>query len=54
MFCLPAGDYSTHSLQVLYAWDKQLSEPKYTTADYLYHIRPDLKFIIMLRNPIDR
>ena len=29
-------------------------EPKYTTADYIYHLNPQARFIMMIRNPIDR
>jgi len=42
-----------------YEWQKfpenaGQTEPKYVVADYIHHIIPDVKLILILRNPVDR
>ena len=34
--------------------NRGLDEPKYVTAHYVKHIVPDVKIIVILRNPTDR
>ena len=31
-----------------------LTEPLYTNPDYIHHLNPNTKFIVILRNPVDR
>ncbi|XP_060601280.1 carbohydrate sulfotransferase 15-like [Ruditapes philippinarum] len=33
---------------------RNLSEPLYTNADYIHHLNPNAKIIVMLRNPVER
>lgn len=34
--------------------NKAFTEPKYTSADYIRHVIPNVKVIICVRNPTDR
>ena len=53
------GDFTPSAFTFAPQWDKRpgnkdLSQPRFTTADYLRLFRPDAKFIIMLRDPVER
>ncbi|KAK2158408.1 hypothetical protein LSH36_171g07011 [Paralvinella palmiformis] len=48
------GDFSTHTFVQLVGWDKTLDSPRYISAHHIHQIAPQSKFIIMLRDPVER
>ena len=53
------GEASASTLWDMSYWaelpeNNGLNEPKYLTAQYIKRILPDIKIIVILRNPVDR
>lgn len=58
-FFLFAGEASASILWENDDWfhfkeNEAFTEPKYTSADYIRHVIPNVKVIICVRNPTDR
>jgi len=58
-FCPLTGDASPSYLWKLYTWrrlpyNKNLTRPRVQTFDLIKQVMPNVKFIIMLRDPVER
>lgn len=56
---IKTGDCSASTMWDNYYWTilpqyQNLTEPKYTNADYIHHLNPNTKILAILRNPVDR
>ncbi len=53
------GDFTPNTVCSLPHWEKitgnsAAEEPRFITAHYLYHLQPELKYLVTMRNPVER
>ncbi len=53
------GDFTASTICRLPFWNKIIGnagaeEPRFITAHYLYHLQPEMKYLVTMRNPVER
>ncbi len=53
------GDFSPATISALSHWwnitgNADAEEPRFVTAHHLYRLQPEVKYLVIMRNPVER